>query len=337
MLRSLSPRRTAPVAALVAVALLVSGCGGSSKKDEKPSSTATPAAGSCDYKSGDTSDAAKVKGDFGKEVEADFKTPLKATGLERTVVDKGDGKTTAKSDQVNTVVTVFLGSTGKVVTSNKAVLKVGDTAATSAFDAAVSCVPIGSRVVVTVPAKDVLGDSGNPQLGIKASDTLVIAADVVSKVEPTKLPKPAAWPDAPTVTFDKNGKPTVKLTGTPEPAYRLKVLKKGTGAVVGRGDSITVNYQGTSWNYKKIFDSSYAAGRTPTSFLADAGVQGGVIPGFAAALIGQKVGTRLIVTIPPKYGYGEGKIVKFDEQQPNLVGQTLVFIVEIQNTTPPAG
>jgi peptidylprolyl isomerase len=334
MMRSLSSRRMAPVVVLVSAALLVSGCGGGSKKaSDTPSKPA--AKGSCDYKAGKVSDAVKVSGDFGKDVTADFKSGLKATGVQRTIVTKGDGAKTAKNDQLNVVITVFLGSTGKKVTSSPTTFKVGDTTLPAAFDSGISCVPIGSRVVSTVPAKDVVGDSGNANLGIKATDTLVIATDVVSKVEPAKIPTPAAWTDAPTVTFTKAGKPTVKLTGKPDPALKLKVLRAGTGAVVGRGDTVTVNYQGTSWNLNKIFDSSYAAGRSPTPLTADVG-QGGVVPGFAAALIGQKVGARLIVTMPPKDAYGVGKIVKYDASNPNLIGQTLVFVIEIQNTTPPS-
>jgi peptidylprolyl isomerase len=324
MLRSFSSRRMASVVVLVSAALLVSGCGGGSqdkKSSGNPTKSATPAAGSCDYKSGDSSDAVKVTGDFGKTLKGDFKTPLKATDLQRTVITKGDGKTTAKGDNLNVEVSAFLGSTGKALTTEPATFRVGDGSLPAAFDASISCVPIGSRVAVTVPAKDIYGDAGNPQLGIKSTDTLVIVADVLSPVKPLK---PASWSNAPTVTFGKGGTPKVTLSGKPDPNLRLKVLKQGTGAVVQDGDSVTVNYQGTSWNTKKIFDQSY--GKAPATFTTD-----GVVKGFGAALVGQKVGTRLIVTIPPKYGYGEGKISK-----DNLTGQTLVFVIEIQNTAAPS-
>ena len=55
-----------------------------------------------------------------------------------------------------------------------------------------------------------------------------------------------------------------------------------------------------------------------------------VIQGFGAALVGQKVGTKLIVTIPPEYAYGT------DAAGAELGGQTLVFLVEIEDTEPPA-
>jgi peptidylprolyl isomerase len=89
--------------------------------------------------------------------------------------------------------------------------------------------------------------------------------------------------------------------------------------VVKSGDTVTLDYQGTSWDTGKIFDQSY--GKQPATFTTD-----GVVEGFGAALVGQKVGTRLIVSIPPKYAYGE----KGAGQQ--LSGQTLVFVLEIKSS-----
>jgi peptidylprolyl isomerase len=161
------------------------------------------------------------------------------------------------------------------------------------------------------------GAQGNSQLGITAEDTLVIVTDLIGL---KKQLVPQAWKNAPKVTFDAKGKPTVKLPDTKPPAQLLlKVLRKGDGAVVKAGDSVTVDYQGTSWNSKKIFDQSY--GKQPATFTTD-----GVVEGFGAALVGQKVGTRLIVSIPPKYAYGE----KGAGQE--LSGQTLVFVIEIKKT-----
>jgi peptidylprolyl isomerase len=54
-----------------------------------------------------------------------------------------------------------------------------------------------------------------------------------------------------------------------------------------------------------------------------------VVEGFGAALVGQKVGTRLVVTIPPEYAYGE-KGAGSDSS--GLAGQTLVFVIDIQKT-----
>jgi FKBP-type peptidyl-prolyl cis-trans isomerase len=322
MFRTTALRRLTPVALLAASALVLTSCGDDGK--DKTSSSASPSpspsadAGACgEYRSGKGSEDVKVTGDFGKKQTATFKTPLASTDIERTVVTKGTGAATTKGQTVESLISVYLGKDGKALGSEPVSLTVGDESMIKAFTAGIDCVPIGSRVVVTAPAKDMYGDQGNPQLGITAKDTLVIVTDVIGL---KKQLVPQAWKDAPKVLFDGQGKPTVKLPATKPPTdLLLKVLRQGDGDVVKAGDSVTVDYQGTSWDSKKIFDQSY--GKQPATFTTD-----GVVEGFGAALVGQKVGTRLIVSIPPKYAYGE----KGAGQE--LSGQTLVFVIEIKKT-----
>ena len=324
MFRTRALRRLTPAAALLAaLALVLASCGGGGGKDKNASpSSSSPSAtadatGCGDFATGKPSDGVKVAGDFGKTQTATFSTPLAATDIRRTVLTKGPGAETTKGQTVDSLISVYLGKDGKALGSEPVSLTVGDESMIKAFTAGIDCVPIGSRVVVTAPAKDMYGDQGNPQLGISAEDTLVIVTDVIGL---KKQVVPQAWKNAPKVTFDAQGKPTVKLPDTKPPAQLLlKVLRPGDGDVVKAGDSVTVDYQGTSWDSKKIFDQSY--GKQPATFTTD-----GVVEGFGAALVGQKVGTRLIVSIPPKYAYGE----KGAGQE--LSGQTLVFVIEIKGT-----
>ncbi len=324
MLSSLTSRRMLPAALLVSAALVLAGCGSAKKADTStqstPGSTPTPtaAADPCTLKSGAASDGVKVVGSFGKTVTTTFTKPLKASGVQRTIVTTGTGKTTTKGEKVDTMLSAFVGSSGKSLGSQPVTLTVDDSKMIPAFNDGISCVPLGSRVVITVPAKDMYGPSGNPRLGLTADDTVVIVTDVLGINKPLTA---ASWTkNVPKVTFSAQGVPKVVLPGgKPSPTLELKVLRKGTGAVVGSGDQVTLNYQGTSWDTGKIFDQSY--GKAPATFGTDQ-----VVAGFGAALVGQKVGTRLIVTIPPKYAYGE----KGAGQA--LSGQTLVFVIEIQNT-----
>jgi len=329
MSRTATLRRLAPVALLAASALVLTSCGSSGDKSgkasdsSKPSASSSPssAASGCDaYSAGDTSNGVKVEGEFGKTQTATFTTPLKATGLQRTVLTKGTGKETTTGQTVDALISVYLGKDGKALGTEPVSLTVGDSSMIKAFLAGIDCVPLGSRVVVAAPAKDMYGDQGNSQLGITADDSLVIVTDVIGL---KKQLKPAEWTkDTPTVTFDADGKPTLKLPATKPPAdLMLKVLRPGDGDVVKSGDTVTLNYQGTSWDTGKIFDQSY--GKQPASFATNQ-----VVQGFGAALVGQKVGTRLVVTIPPKYAYGE----KSATDSSGLGGQTLVFVIEIQKT-----
>ena len=124
----------------------------------------------------------------------------------------------------------------------------------------------------------------------------------------------------PEVQFNGDEAPTVTIPDA-EPSTELlvKVLEEGDGAEVQAGDTVTLHYQGLNWATKEIFDQSY--GKDAARFGT-----GDVIPGFGGALVGQTVGTKLVVTIPPALGYGE------EESANGLGGQTLVFVVEIQDT-----
>jgi peptidylprolyl isomerase len=328
MSRTTALRRLAPVALLAASTMVLASCGsggndknsGSDASSKSPSASASTDANGCTtYSSGDTSKSVKVTGDFGTTQTATFKTPLEATGLQRTVVDAGDGKQTVKGQNLDVLLSVYLGKDGKSLGTQPASLKVGDTAIPEAFGAAVNCVPIGSRVVVTAAAKDIYGEQGNPNLGIAGTDSLVIVTDVIGEKKPLV---PQAWKqNPPKVTFGK-GAPTLKLPGTTPPSsLLLKVLRAGDGDVVKDGDTVTVDYQGTNWRTGKIFDQSY--GKQPASFQTDQ-----VVPGFGAALVGQKVGSRVVVSIPPKYGYGAN-----GNAQAGIKGtDTLVFVIEIKKT-----
>ena len=88
-------------------------------------------------------------------------------------------------------------------------------------------------------------------------------------------------------------------------------------------DTAQVHYSGLTPD-GVMFDSSVKRGE-PATFATDQ-----VIQGFGAALVGQKVGTKLIVTIPPELAYGT------DPAAHELGGQTLVFLVEIEGTEAPA-
>jgi FKBP-type peptidyl-prolyl cis-trans isomerase len=330
MFRTTTLRRLAPVALLAASTLVLASCGSDSKdkaakpdKSSSPSASTSPtkdASGCTSYPSGKTSESVKVSGDFGTKQTATFSTPLKATKLERTVVDEGKGEKTKDGQTLDLLISVYLGKDGKALGTQPVSLTVGDSQMIQAFTAGIDCVPIGSRVVVAAPAKDMYGPEGNSQLGITAEDSLVIVTDVIGEKKPVV---PQEWKkNPPTVKFSAKGKPKLTLPHTKPPTdLLLKVLKPGTGDVVKAGDTVTLDYQGTSWDTGKIFDQSY--GKQPASFATDQ-----VVEGFGAALVGQKVGTKLVVSIPPKYAYGEK-----GAGQP-LSGQTLVFVIDIQKTAP---
>jgi peptidylprolyl isomerase len=103
-------------------------------------------------------------------------------------------------------------------------------------------------------------------------------------------------------------------------------LIKGTGPAIKEGDSVTVNYLGDVWGRgEKPFDNSYGRD-APTTFPL---TKGGLIDGWIKGLSGVKVGSRVLLIVPPKLGYG-----KAGNSQIQVSGtDTLVFVIDVLGVT----
>ncbi len=116
-------------------------------------------------------------------------------------------------------------------------------------------------------------------------------------------------------------RPTLTFPSTPAPAdLRVQVLVPGTGDVVEAGQDIEVHYLGQSWG-GGVFDTSYDRGETITFPI---GV-GKVIAGWDQGLVGQPIGSRLLLSIPSHLGYGDSGVPAAGIRG----GDTLVFVVDI--------
>ena len=189
--------------------------------------------------------------------------------------------------------------------------------------------PVGSRVLIAVPPAKGFGLDGLPAAGIGPTDTIVLVVDLKEAKQPlTRASGSPVKPKAglPTVKLDKNGKPTISLPkSAPPSSLVVQPLIAGKGAKVARGQQITVQYLGVIWRGGKQFDSSWGL-PTPPSFAIGTGR---VISGWDRGLVGQTVGSQVLLVIPPDDGYGaEGK------PESNIEGtDTLVFVVDILDAT----
>jgi peptidylprolyl isomerase len=124
------------------------------------------------------------------------------------------------------------------------------------------------------------------------------------------------------VTESFGKKPTVThRDGAPDTSLVTEVLSQGDGAEVKKGELLTANYLGQIWRDGKVFDNSYDRG-APSSF--PIGV-GGVITGWDEGLVGKKIGSRVLLSIPADKGYkAQGNTeagIKGDD--------TLIFVVDL--------
>jgi peptidylprolyl isomerase len=315
---------------LLTAALVVTGLAACSSSSPEPSATPTSAAAACqNVKAGDASKSVKVEGAFRATPTVTIPSPLKTSDVERSVVITGKGEKAQAGASVDVALAAYNGTTGKELTPAAGfgeqaaqTVTLDDTQYVPGLVRAVECLPVGSRVVLTAPAKDAFGNVDISQLSLTAKDSVVFVADLVD-VLPTKANGKPVDPPAglPTVKLAKTGEPTITIPKSDPPTEtKIAVLKQGEGDTVQAGDTVTVQYKGVLWRNGEMFDSSWSRG-APASFATT-----GVVKGFQKALEGQKVGSQMIAVIPPADGYGDkgsGEIKATD---------TMVFVIDILKT-----
>ncbi len=290
-----------PTTALAFAALLVpvlGACGSSSEhKDTKAEGTLS---------------GVSLTGDVGKGITAKWhKAITQPKTAKVTTLVKGSGGKIASGDTVSTYVWIGNGTTKKVAFSdyqNGKAEPIPDNGQVSpVFDKLFEGATYGSRVATVTTATDLLGSAASgAQLGIGAKDSIVLVADFVKKAPVSPNPSDSkahnASPKAQPKVVTKKGKPVaLDWKGIAEPSLTTPVqrviLKKGHGAPVKATDTLTVNYLGETYKAKAPFDESYSKSAMTQPL-------GNLVPGWKIGLAGVKVGSRVLLQIPPALGYG---------------------------------
>ena len=104
-----------------------------------------------------------------------------------------------------------------------------------------------------------------------------------------------------------------------------RVITKGSGEKLATGDSVKVNYVAVNGRTGKQFDNSFTS-KSPLSLTLD---QQAVLPGFVKGLTGQRVGSRVLVAVPPKDGFGQA-----NKSLGLEADDTMVFLFDIVSKVP---
>ncbi|NYV76874.1 FKBP-type peptidyl-prolyl cis-trans isomerase [Streptomyces sp. UH6] len=182
----------------------------------------------------------------------------------------------------------------------------------------------GSRVMMAVPPTWGYGEQGNAQAGIKGDDTLVFVIDIEntfnarSSADGKAVAQDSALPKVGTNTDGKAPSLEIPKTAPPKDLVSEYVLE-GDGPTVEQDSTVLVQYKGVLWADGKEFDSTYSRGQL-TSFSLQQ-----VVPGWSQGLAGKKVGSRVLIVIPPKLGYGDNP----PQGSPIKKDSTLVFTVDL--------
>lgn len=331
------------VPALIVSGLLLAGCNdGSVDASQTPKPSATS-----------TAPVPTVTGAFGERPTLELPSGSPSDKLVAKVLDAGDGETTSTGDLVIANYSAWVWRADKAAVPSPS--PTTDPTDGGSFDTTFGKgVPVtfpltdgqllpgminglldktvGSRVLVVVPPAQGFGADGQSQLGVGPNDALVFVFDVLAAYtgdaaadgSPVALDDPAL----PAVSAASGAEgadagPVITIPAGVNPPTQLvtKVLLQGNGDTVGSGQLVIVQYRGVLWKDGSEFDSSWSRNQ-PTGF--PIGV-GSVIPGWDKAIVGQQVGSRLLLVVPPADGYGaegdgSGKITGTD---------TLVFVIDI--------
>jgi FKBP-type peptidyl-prolyl cis-trans isomerase len=333
-------RRVAALAITTLLAVgVIAGCGSSSSssstKTSSPAASSTSSASTSPSASPsstvDTYTSVTATGAFGK---APTVTIPNATGngplYTKTLIQGTGAKLTSSQSLLGDfALYVWSGKTHKLIgsTYTAGVPTLFTGTLLPGLETALIGQPVGSRVLAVIPPADAFGATGNSSIGVGPTDTVIFVIDMI-KTFPNTVGVPGTQTSngggaLPTVTAGAAGKgPTITIPKTAAPkTLEVKTLIKGTGAVVKKDQYIVVQYTGMIWRTKAVFDSSWSRSQP---FATEIGA-GQVIPGWDTGLVGQTVGSRVLLVIPAVDGYG-----KTGQSAAGINGtDTLVFVVDI--------
>lgn len=316
------------VAATVVSLLVLAGCSGGSGDTATPSpkpsaSSSSPAAAKPTAADIAALKAVKMEGAAGAEPTVTFDMPFTVSAPVARVVTEGTGGELAKG-QILAMNYIAVSGTdgakqGTTYGSAPDHITLGDSSLIPALNDVLAGQKVGARILLAIPAP--AADPAADPAATPAGTTLMAVEVSEAKTIPTRAEGDAVAPVAgqPTVTLADDGAPTIKpVKGDPPTDLVVQPLIKGAGAPVAAGQSVTFQYAGVLWD-GTAFDSSWKNGAPFTTTIGS----GAVIKGWDQGLVGQPVGSQVLLVVPPALGYGD------KAQGPIPASSTLVFVVDI--------
>ncbi|GAB49015.1 FKBP-type peptidyl-prolyl cis-trans isomerase [Mobilicoccus pelagius] len=318
-------------ATVLPVALALTACG--DKPDDTSAQAPAPTTASAPAQSAELA-GIKVEGAGTEKPRLVLpSTPFTTSGRGFRVLKEGSGTQIGGQDDVSAHYLLVNGKDGKQLDARFGKEVVGMSLSDETLQQAIRTAMVGQKagaqIVVAIPGKEAVGEQGNSQLGVGPTDTLLYYFEVVDAKTPlTKATGTPVPPKAglPTVTMGKTAKDPATFAipkgATPPKETVVQPLIVGKGPKVEPRQTVRVTYTGATWREPgKPFDHS---GQSPQGFVEFPVGEGQLIKGWDKGLPGHPVGSRLLVVVPPKDGYGaqgKGEAIKGTD--------TLVFVLDI--------
>lgn len=312
-------RRTAT--AIIAAALIAGLAACSSDPDpaaDDADATAGPGASTAEEDQA-TIDAVTVEGDLGAAPTVTFDTPLVISAPVARLDVAGDGDPLETGQLLTVHYMMIDGDSGETVgstwdTGTPERITMGDPQIIAALTEVLEGQNVGARVLAAAPG----GEETDTSPAFVATLMVLEIIDTGAPRAEGEAVEPADG--LPVVTLADDGAPSIEIPADATEPDELIVqpLIRGDGPEVTSGQYLTVHYTGWLWD-GTVFDSSWESG---SPFPTPIGV-GAVIPGWDEGLVGQTVGSQVLLIIPSEMGYGP---TGMGEIPPD---STLVFVVDI--------
>lgn len=263
-----------------------------------------------------------AKGKLGEKPTISFNTPMTVSDGSYVVLQKGDGDVIEEGDRV---------CAQGIALNVKDGTELMDTWTKNTPDCSLK---VDSKTLSSTYYNQIKGAKINTTIGfgVNAQDSsgysYILAMTFVSKSKDLKKATGEEVKDVPAnlpkVTRAKNGKPSIDMNGQGSVDSLIsQTLIKGNGAKLTDKNTVVVKYTGWLTNGKQ-FDSSWDRDSTiDADLFSDSSGQHQVIEGWQKGLVGQTVGSQVLLVIPPDQAYG-------DKEQGSIpANSTLVFVIDI--------
>lgn len=284
-----------------------------------PTSTASPAAPVWTNLNGIT-----VAGKFGVKPKVTFKAPFTIDKTQDKVVIAGTGVPVQANGLLTCHYALYSARTGKLLQESFSTTGAAPTFAVSnvakGFASSLTGKPVGSRVVMAVTGADGFDglDANYQPEGYKNGDTSVFVVDILgaSLAQPSGTVVPSAA-GMPKVVGDAAAKPVVMIPNAKAPTQMSsQAIIQGSGKTVAAQDIVYARYVGYSWQTGELIDDKFSS---PNETALSAS-----LVGMRAGLLGKRVGSRVLLVLPPAYSYPLGS-----NRPPVTKGDTVVYVVDI--------
>ncbi len=238
--------------------------------------------------------------------------PFRTQDGQFRIITPGTGADIPADASLTVAHAMYAGTDGRQLatsfTEHGSTLALGDEQTPETFKQAFAGQKVGVRTLIALPAHQMYVQNSLPA-GMSMDDTLLFVIDVrdarkrLTQAEGTAVPPKAGLP---TVEVPSDTSQPAKITvpsPTPLKETVAQPLIVGSGAKVTQGQTVRITYTGATWrDPANPFDYS---GKQPARYAQFPIGVGQLIKAWDQHVVGQTVGSRLLLVVQPADGYGE--------------------------------